>query len=109
MHSESPSRLKTVFCAFTGMAISTCGLTVILGAIWKLKELFQNPELLKIYLALVPEEEKVRTLIVGDQSIIIPAVVFHYGAYGIALFILFIGGMLGSSLLKRGVSLLVAA
>lgn len=109
MHTEQPSRTRTFFCAFTGMAISAAGLTVVLDVIWKIKQLFDKPELLKLFLVLVPEEEKVRTLVVDQQNIILPTLAFHYGAYGLCLFILLIGGLLGSALIKHGIKLLVAA
>lgn len=90
-----------------GMGLSLCGSYVILQTLLKLKTFFENPEALKVFLALVPEDPKLRTVMYQGSEIILPLASFHYFSYGICVLLMMVAGMLGGSLLKRGIWLLV--
>lgn len=101
------STLNASIRLLMGLALSVGGSCVILMVLLKVKEAYDNPELLKVFLALVPEEPKLRTVIYNNQEIILPLASFHYFSYGICIMLFMVAGMLGGSLLKRGIYLLV--
>jgi hypothetical protein len=104
---EPLSGLNAFIRLILGLALSLFGSYVVIIVLLKFKEILENPENLKIYLALVPQEEKLRTVMFQGQPLVLAPATFHYFAYGICILILMSAGILGGSLLKRGISLIV--
>ena len=106
-HRPPLSGLNAFIRLLLGLALSAFGSFVILTVLIKLKEFIEKPENLKIYLSLVPEEEKLRTMMYQGQAIVLAPAYFHYMSYGVCIAILMVAGFLGGSLLKRGIWLIV--
>ena len=90
-----------------GLALSLGGSYIILNVLLKVKQTMDNPELMKIFLTLLPDDPKLRTIVYQGQDIILPVASFHYFSYGFCILLFLVAGMLGGSLLKRGIWLLV--
>lgn len=106
-HYPPYSRATTVIRAIFGMGLTSFGAYVIVQVLLKVKEAFENPEILNVFLRLVPEDPALRAMTFGDQQIVLPLLSFHYVSYGLSIALLFVAGLLGGSLLKRGIYLLV--
>lgn len=106
---QSPplSLLNTLVRIILGIGLSLAGSYVICTVLFKIKEFSQDPAAMKVFLSLAPEDPVLRTLVYQGQDIILPPATFHYFAYGIAVMLLAVAGLLGGSLLKRGICLLV--
>lgn len=83
------------------------GSYVMFEVLVKIRAFIEQPENLKIFLALVPEDVALRSMMIGDQTIVLPIIAFHYAAYFVCAFLLFLAALVGGRLLLNGITLLV--
>lgn len=107
-HSKEPLSGFTAFIRLIlGLALSAAGSYVIFQVLIKIRDTLQNPESLTIFNTLLPADPAMRTIVFKGEEIILPLASFQYFSYGICILLFVVAGMLGGSLLKRGIWLLV--
>ena len=104
---EPLSALTVVIRLLLGLALSAAGSYVIFLVLFEIKAAYENPEVLNLLLRLVPDDPALRTLVLQGQEVILPLAAFNYLSYCFAVLLLFVAGLLGGMLLKRGISLIV--
>ncbi|MCO6429507.1 MAG: hypothetical protein J5J00_01510 [Deltaproteobacteria bacterium] len=107
MEPHHPKSSRRYFANIVGAVLVGFGSFVMYQVLVKLRDFIEAPENLKVFLALVPEDPLLRTMVVGEQSIVLPVIAFHYAAYFICIFLLFLAALVGGRLLINGISLIV--